>query len=319
MTWRLSFRAMNCAMSAHVASASPRALLALFCARADIATLERRLSRFRPDSELSQLNQRSGRWVVTSRPLWFVIQAALASARTTDGLVTPAILSALETAGYDRSFERVGPGDASAIISSDAVSVPDWRDIELDPARRAVRLPTGMRLDLGGVAKGWAARRAVRRLRVHGPALVDAGGDIAAAGMSSQDGVQPWLIGIAHSLQPDQRLPAPIVLRNGGVATSGRDIRTWLRHGARQHHIIDPRSGRPADTDIVSVTVIARDVIAAETAAKAVLIQGSGAGLRWLNAQPGVAGMALLADGAVLTSDGFSAYLHAPAEQENTR
>jgi thiamine biosynthesis lipoprotein len=167
-----------------------------------------------------------------------------------------------------------------------------------------------VRLDFGGIAKGWAADQAVRRLAVHGPALVNAGGDIAVSGpRQSGDG---WLIGIDAPLGLE--LPADtqlelIALRTGGVATSGRDYRRWQQNGAWQHHIIDPRSGVPADTDVLAATVIAPTAGDAEVAAKVVLLLGSSAGLDWLDARPALAALLVLETGEVLHSRRLPAFL----------
>jgi FAD:protein FMN transferase len=135
---------------------------------------------------------------------------------------------------------------------------------------------------------------------------VDAGGDIAISG-PQHDG-SPWAIGVADPLNPGEDL-ALLMLGKSGVATSGRDYRRWQKDGRWQHHIIDPRSGLPAETDVLSATVIAPNVMEAETAAKMVLILGSQAGLDWLENQPQMAGILVLEDGCRLDSRGVRAYL----------
>jgi thiamine biosynthesis lipoprotein len=164
-----------------------------------------------------------------------------------------------------------------------------------------------VRLDLGGVAKGWAADQAARRLAEAGPALVDAGGDISVSGPMA-DGL-PWPIAIANPFAPDQSLGLALLAR-GAVATSGRDYRRWMRGGLEQHHIIDPRSGQPAQTDILSATIVAPDGPLAEMAAKVALILGSRAGLAWLDARPTLAGLLVLEDGRILRSRRMDAYLY---------
>jgi thiamine biosynthesis lipoprotein len=126
-----------------------------------------------------------------------------------------------------------------------------------------------MRLDLGGVAKGWAADQAAQRLASTGPVLVDAGGDISISGPMA-DGLG-WPIAVANPFAPDDSLGLVRIVQ-GAVATSGRDYRHWQRGGIEQHHIIDPRSGRPAETDVLSATVIAPDGPSAEMAAKVALL-----------------------------------------------
>ena len=234
------------------------------------------LSRFRPTSELMLLNQRPHEWVEVSTVLWDVMQLALAAAHISDGIVVPTVLPALINAGYDRSFEHVTASDSA---HEQPIKLGDWRMIRTDQQR--IWLPADVQLDLGGVGKSWAAQRTLDYLQgVHG--LVDVGGDIAVKGGTPNG--DPWLIEVQNPFDPDGVITT-IELATGGVATSGRDYRTWTHNGKPQHHLIDPRTGSPANTDVMSVTVIASSVIEAEIAAKATLILGSAAGLDWLHRQ----------------------------------
>jgi FAD:protein FMN transferase len=259
---------------------------------------EGRLSRFRPDSELSRINQRTGQVVHISPVMELALGAALQAARQSDGLVNPAVLDALEAAGYNRSFELMAAGDV-AERQAVAAPAPAAAAFQLDTRAHTVYLAAGARLDLGGVAKGWAADQAARRLRRVGPALVDAGGDIAVSGPQSNG--EPWPIGVPNPCDPEQELDL-LLLERGGVATSGRDYRRWQKDGAWQHHLIDPRSGLPAQTDVLSATVVGPTTQAAEMAAKVALISGSQAGLAWLESRPEYAGLLVLDDERVLKS-----------------
>lgn len=266
---------------------------------------EQCLSRFRSDSELSQLNQSAGIPVQVSQTFWDVLQVAVEAEERSEGLVTPTVLHALVQAGYDRSFEslaqaKMGKGEfETAPLASTTM-------IRLDSSTRSIRLPLDVGLDLGGVAKGWAAHQAMRRLRNYGPALVDAGGDIAISGLQA-DG-SSWPVSIANPFNPDSDLGL-LMLGKCGVATSGRDYRRWRQNGTWQHHIIDPRSGKPAETDVISATVIAPTVMEAEVAAKVALILGSQAGISWLSANPNLAGMLLLESEQQRCTQGFERYL----------
>jgi thiamine biosynthesis lipoprotein len=285
-------------------ASGPRAGAALAAVPGWFETWEAHLSRFRPESELNQLNRRAGQPVRVSPVLWAVLQAALRAARQTGGLVTPTLLSALEAAGYDRTFQEVAlaPGPARPVPRT----APDaWRRIIGGTRRHLVWLPPGLRLDFGGIAKGWAADQAARRLAAAGPALVDAGGDIAVSGPCA-DG-SAWPVGVADPRADDRDLTL-LRLRGGGVATSGRDYRRWQQNGAWQHHILDPRTGQPATTDVLSATVIGPATEAAEIAAKAALILGSRAGLAWIDARPTLAGLLVLDDGQVLRSRRFAQF-----------
>lgn len=311
---QLNFRAMGCRMAATVDSDLDKAQRLLEQAPEWFALWEASLSRFRPNSELSRLNRRAGEWVAVSVLLEEVLSAALDAADESAGLVTPTILQALEAAGYDCSFTELvaaGPVGGRAVApdakapggwhlsrvgaaGSQVAPVPPAAAISLDKAHHTVRLSPGVQLDLGGIAKGWAADQAARLLGQAGPALVDAGGDLAASGPKANG--DPWAIRVIDPFNHENEL-ALVLLTGGGIATSGRDYRRWQMHGLPQHHIIDPRTGRPAVTDVLSATVVAPGTQAAETAARCALILGSEQGLAWLDQRPGLAGLLVLEDG----------------------
>lgn len=265
------------------------------------------LSRFRPNSELCRLNRSPETWVRVSDTLWQVLQSALNNADWTAGLVTPTVLGALESIGYDRSFERLHTPDAAQapIGPTHSVCVTDYQTIQCNPVQRSVRIPRGIRLDLGGIAKGWAADQTARRLQRFGPALVDVGGDIATGlGQAKYS----WPIGVAGSSQHHE--PLALALPHGlAIATSGRDYRYWIRDGETYHHVIDPRTGLDAKTDVLSATVIAPSAQQAEAAAKAALILGQQAGLAWIESQPFLAGLLMLEDGSRRLSQHMRRYM----------
>lgn len=301
-----SFRAMGSqiliVIDAPVAIARPD----LTSLRKVFASWEAILSRFRPDSELSCLNNSQREWLAVSPTLAEVLALALRGAAMTGGLVTPLVLEALELAGYDRDFSAIAAEQLPATAAPPVHPAADWHCISVDPLRGSVSRPPGLRLDLGGVAKGWAADRAVGLIASHGPALVDVGGDIAVSG-PRRDGAA-WPIGVQDPRGGADPLTV-LLIASGGVATSGRDYRRWRQGAVERHHIIDPRTGAPAETDLLSVTVAAPSVAEAEIAAKAALILGSAAGLSWLQARPWLAGLLVRDDGAVLHTPTLEAYV----------
>jgi FAD:protein FMN transferase len=217
---------------------------------AEFARLEALLSRFRPDSELSLLNAAGS--LEAGPDLLAVTRLALEARTRTQGLFDPTIHDALVAAGYDRSFEYVaadGPASAAAGCGG---------EVELDGT--IVRLGTGVRLDLGGIAKGYAVDRAVELLAPAGPCLVNAGGDLAVAGGA-------WPVAIEGG-------SLTLELSRGAVATSGRDRRRWRRGGEELHHLIDPSTGRPAATDVLHATVVAPTAVEAEVLAKVAFLTG---------------------------------------------
>ena len=266
---------------------------------------EQSLSRFRYDSELTRLNQIHEQPVRVSKTLWDVFQTARKAEQLTDGLVTPTLLDAITEAGYDRPFDML-PHLATPTVDSVLTISQPLTAIAFDTSTQSITLPEGMGLDFGGAAKGWAAHQAMKRLQAKGPALIDAGGDIAISGPRADGG--PWKIGIADPFNKDEEVEI-LHLNACGVATSGKDRRRWTRNGIFQHHIIDPLTNQPAETDLLTVTVIAPNVMEAEAAAKAVFILGSRVGLEWIEARPEYAGVFILDNGEMYYSQNMDQYL----------
>jgi thiamine biosynthesis lipoprotein len=266
---------------------------------------EQVLSRFRYDSELTRLNQTHGRPIQVSRILWDVFQAALQAEQMTEGLVTPTVLEAMLDAGYDRPFDEMR--DITIPLTGSINSVDSPRlEVSANEADRTITLTKGIGLDFGGVAKGWAAHQAMQRLQAEGPALVDAAGDIAISGPRADGG--PWQIGVANPFHKGEEIEV-LFLDRCGVATSGKDRRRWLRDGALKHHIINPVTNQPAETDVLTVTVVAPNVMQAEAAAKAAFIQGSRSGLGWIEAHPDFAALFILDNGQLVYSNKMDEYL----------
>ena len=303
----IEFRAMNCQMAAMIDAHSRQAEEALAQVPRWFADWEQCLSRFIADSELNRINSINAKdtrdWTGVSDVMWDVLRAADAASCWSDGLVTPLVGAAMCAAGYDRSFELM---QTQLAIAGAALYDIDLRALELNATNQAVRLPPAAQLDLGGFAKSWAAEQAVASLQQFGPALVDAGGDIAA---SSRANDEAWPIGIAHPLDAETTTSWVVNLKQGGIATSGRDYRRWRAAGEWQHHIIDARTGRPAVTDVLTATVIAPDAMMAEVAAKVALILGSADGLRWIEAHDDLAALLILEDGEALPSIRLEEYL----------
>ncbi len=302
---RIEFRAMGSRMLALLDATTGEAEELLVCVPAWFEEWEQALSRFRPGNELDRLNHSDGRPMAVSETLWDVFQSSRAAGHFTGGLVVPTLLDALVGAGYDRSFESLPPIQTSPSFTQPGMPEPSGI-IVWDAPTRSLILPNSVHLDLGGIAKGWAADQAVRRLSRLGPALVDAGGDIAISGVKN-DG-QAWPVGIDEPFNAGAHFET-LKLARCGVATSGKDYHRWLKDGFWQHHIIDPRTGLPADTDILTATVVAPTAVEAEAAAKAVLILGSQAGLDWLEADSGLAGVLVLENGNRIYSRNMDKYL----------
>jgi len=303
MLHRLPFHAMGCQMLAIVEQDSNDAAGILARVPDWFEEWEQVLSRFRINSELSSLNRTADQPVSVSQTLWDVFMASLEAEQATNGLVTPSVLEAVEMAGYDRPFDELmgSLGYLGVWAKIHPLSVVIYNE-----ERQTICLPPEIRLDFGGIAKGWAAHQTVERLKASGPALMNAGGDIAISGPRLNN--DPWLVGISNPFEPDKDIVS-LRLHGGGVATSGKDRRRWMRGDILSHHIIDPRTGQPAETDILTTTIIAPTVMEAEAAAKAVFLLGSNAGLDWIEADTGLAGSLVLDDGQVIASQRLEKYL----------
>ena len=283
---RRRFRAMGTDMELMLdATPDVRALRALEAAERALCRLERLLSRFAPGSQLSQLN-RAGAMQVGPE-LLELVELALAARERTSGRFDPTVHDALVAAGYDRSFDQLPAAADDAPVAAGCSGT-----VRVDRSASRIELEQGVRLDLGGIGKGYASDRAATILAEAGPCLVDAGGDIALAG-------RPWPIGVETG---DGTLT--LELEHGAVATSGRDRRRWTRGGAEQHHVIDPATGRPADGDIERVTAIAASAAEAEVLAKALFLAGSSAAVREANAQR-IPAVLVTRDGRTLLAGGL--------------
>ncbi len=266
---------------------------------------EQTLSRFRADSELSRLNRTFDQPVDVSDTLWDVFQYALSAETITNGLVTPTVLDAMLEAGYSQSFDtlpRHQSGHGLQVLSAvNPLSVVTW-----DEKSKTICLPYGVRLDFGGVAKGWAAHQTVEKLKEHGSALMNAAGDIAISAPLASGA--PWQIGVRNPFVQGTDFET-LNLNRCGVATSGRDRRRWSQNGLPRHHIIDPYTGQPAETNVMSATIVAPTVMEAEAAAKAVLILGGEEGLKWIESDPVLAGIIVLENGHTFYSQRIHEYL----------
>jgi thiamine biosynthesis lipoprotein len=269
-----SFRAMN--TDVLLAAEGPFARIGegFGLAQEFIQQSERRFSRFLEDSELCQLNRSAGEWFPASSDLYAVVALAQSAFHRTRGLFDPSILPDLERAGYDRSMDLVRSQGAAPLLETLlAGERPSFSEVEMDMVGQRILLPPTMSIDLGGIAKGWIAEQAALRLSGFSTACaVNAGGDMFLVGLP--EGASAWPVGLEDPLNPDASAGTLEVLP-GGLATSTITKRTWKQGTIRRHHLIDPRTGEPAVTDWLSVTVITAHAYEAEVLAKALLISGS--------------------------------------------
>jgi FAD:protein FMN transferase len=231
-----------------------------------IREAEARFTRFLPDSELAGLNASDGRYVPVSPEMFAMLQAALWAFEESDGLVNAAVLPALAAAGYDRPF-RQGLTEPAVLRPAQLPPLPEV--LILDLATRSAALAPGAALDLGGIVKGALADLLIDEL---GDAVCNLGGDLRVRGAGPEgDG---WHIGLC-----DQSV---VALSDGAVCTSGTTVRRW---GHSMHHLIDPRTGMPAKTDVAEASVVTDSALRGEVYAKSAILLGAAAGTAFLEAR----------------------------------
>ncbi|WP_035792085.1 FAD:protein FMN transferase [Kitasatospora mediocidica] len=277
----------------------------------ELAAIDLACSRFRPDSELSQVNAASGH-PVTVGPLFAqAITTALRAAELTGGAVDPTVGPSLVSLGYDRTFASLRPEDVRPVAP---VRPSGWRTVEWHPERRRLRLPPGAALDLGATAKALAADRAAGRAADAAGCgvLVCLGGDLSTAGPAPAEG---WQIAIADDHAAPSCESDPVVaVRSGGLATSGTTVRTWQRADRRLHHIVDPATGDVAAPFWRTVSVAAATCVDANTASTAAIVRGERA-LDWLR-ETGLPARLVRVDGSVARLGGWPADLPSPHRPE---
>jgi FAD:protein FMN transferase len=277
---RRAFRAMGTDIELFVNA--PVADRALAAAEAEFHRLESLLSRFRQESDLSQLNREGA---IDAKPdLARVTELALQARERTGGRFDPTVHEAVVGAGYDRSFELIPRhgGASRAARCGGTVQIQGDR----------IELETGFKLDFGGIAKGYAAEQAATVLATAGPCLVSAGGDVAVRSGA-------WPVGVETSGGM-----LTLELSSGALATSGRDRRRWLRDGRELHHLIDPTTGTSAGGDLLRVTVVGGDAVEAEIWTKALFLVGAEAAESEANAL-GLPCVLVTTDGRTIVTEGL--------------
>jgi len=278
------FSSMGCeVVLGGTAPREARAIAELFEGR------DARFSRFRPDSELNRVNASRQPVLIVSAEFARTVRAALRAARCTGGLVDPTVGSAVEAAGYTRDFDLLTPDPAPVGETRRC----DWRRVVV--SGRVLARPPGVRLDLNGVVKALAVDDALAL--IYGAGFVSAGGDVAARGRV--------VVGLPGG--------GTVSLEDGALATSGSSKRRWLRGGAVQHHLIDPRTGRPASVRWQAVTVAARHCLTADIAAKAAFLLDWD-GPAWLD-ERGLPGRFIAHDGSIVVNVCWRRAIHAAEER----
>jgi thiamine biosynthesis lipoprotein len=257
---------------------------------------DRRLSRFKPESELSRLNRDARTTVEASTLMLRFVSTALDAARASGGLVDPTLVDAVERAGYRESLAGAQPASLAEALAArplERPAAPDpaglWRTIEVDFDARTVTRPPGVRIDSGGSGKGLAADMVAgiwqQLLPRHTAFIVNCGGDIRVGALP--DDAEPYEI-LVETIPATSR-ELRLTLWSGAVATSGIGNRLWQRaDGIHAHHLIDPAAGEPAWTGLSSVTAVGTTAVEAETIAKTALLLGPAGAQRALAKRGGM-------------------------------
>jgi thiamine biosynthesis lipoprotein len=253
---------------------------ALAIVQEELRRIDETCSRFRDDSELARLNRSAGVPFASSPLLLEALAVALSAAARTDGDVDPTVGRSMGALGWDCDFTVV-VARRGQVPRMRAVPAAGWQRVRLDRARGLARIPAGVEIDLGATAKALAADRCAQRVHeaTGSSALVNLGGDIALAGRAPTGG---WPIRVTD----DHRSTAAadgqtIALAGGGLATSSTTVRRWRAGDAELHHIVDPRSGAPADEVWKTVSVAAGTCVEANSASTAAIVRGEKA-VAWL-------------------------------------
>lgn len=278
-----------------------------------IGEFEQRCSRFLKDSEVSRLNRAHGKFSA-SNELIALLEVAQTWHKKTGGIFDPTVIDPLETFGYDRSIDfSQGPArdkttpDVAALTQRFAARAP-FASMSIDTAARTIQMPRSLRIDLGGIGKGYIVDVCADEIaRTHADFWLSAGGDVCVSGTNCGE---PWRVGVQDPFAPENDI-GYITIGPGtkqALATSGIIKRKGVAGDIAWHHIIDPRTGLPARTDIMAVTVLAPTATAADILAKTVLIMGKEKGVAYINTFSETGCCVIDARGKITLSDHMKHY-----------
>ncbi len=279
--------------TAQVIVTEPEALSeAVAVVERQLAAIDLACSRFRDDSELAGLNRSGGRPFRASPLLVAALEAGLRAAAITDGDVDPTVGRSMSSLGWDCDFAVLVDKGRFELVPAGG-----WQTIRIDREQALVTVPAGTEIDLGATAKALCADRSAHAAAETTGAgvLVNLGGDLAVAGAQPVGG---WPVLVSD----DHRMPAAgdgqtVAIESGGLATSSTTVRRWRAGGSEHHHILDPRSGAPAEEVWRTVSVAAATCVDANTGSTAAIVRGRGA-VDWLEAA-GLPARLVALDGSV--------------------
>ncbi len=292
-----------------VSPSKEKARTAIDAGYEEIGKLDRYLNNFSPDSEISAVSREAGiKPVRVSMETMDLMQKTLGISHITNGAFDPTIAPVLKL--WKFSGRPADPSLPSDDAIKNALKLVDFNKIQLTSASSAIYLKdAGMELDLGGIAKGYAADRAVEAIKAKGikAALVAIAGDIRGYGVSA--GGNAWKVGIqdprpehTNSDKPWEDIFASVQLKDSAISTAGDYQRFFMKDGKRYHHIIDPLTGYPSDSGLISVSVIAPEGYMADGIDTAILILGAEKGMKLLESK-GIDGILVTSDKKILVTE----------------
>ena len=274
---------------------------------AELRRIDSLMSHYKPESQLSQINQYANeRPVQVDKELFDLIKLSTHYSQITEGAFDITYASV----GYLYNYpQHIRPTEAQIRQALPAVN---WRNMLLDEEHHTVRFEhPGMRIDLGGIGKGYAVDRGIDVLKARGiaRALVTAGGDSRIIGDRMG---RPWLVAIRHPDNPS-KVVTRIPLSDSAVSTSGDYERYFDEDGVRYHHIIDPRTGHSA-SKVRSATILAPTATQTDGMSKTAFVLGAEKALEIINRMPEYDAVFVLPDGRVLYSNGLRPPASRPAD-----
>ncbi len=230
----------------------------------------KKFTRFDENSELSNLNRRSGEWTKVSSELFHLVETMLKLSKDTNGAYDPTVIDFLETYGYDPGyhFGKLENKDLDKMVEKLSKERPSWKEIEMDKEKSSIKLVKGQRIDLGGIGKGYAIDLAYSALLPLSNYLINAGGDVRARGNNESD--EPWNLELIHQDKTNTTTQLfSIPIQGKALACSG----SWARKVKQFHHLIDPKTGKP-ENKTKTVYILSDKAIDADGLATAIFIGG---------------------------------------------
>ncbi|MEK7647086.1 MAG: FAD:protein FMN transferase [Patescibacteria group bacterium] len=265
---------------------------------------EKKFSRFQPASELSRMNQCSGKEFNASPLMIEIMRLAKTAHKKTSGIFNPAVLNILENLGYDKNFEDIGGINQNQPASAKIYTVKNsaFTGIKINKMAGKIKMPKGLRIDLGGIGKGFVVDLVSQKLKKYSANFwISAGGDMIFYGTNHG---QKWRVGVQNPLRHENDImEVEMPEKMPAIATSGITKRVWRQNGQAYHHIIDPRTSLPANNRLLAATVVAHNAWWADVLAKSALILGVEEGLKMINNEKNAEGVLIDSDLRMYFSD----------------